>query len=473
MRMSRRDFIKLSAALGASLAWGGAAQASQMPWRERRDLFPEGVASGDPAYDSVILWTRRPFPSGDSATLEVEVAEDEAFRRVVARAPATVSAASDWTCRVLVAGLRPARAYWYRFADSEGNGSRVGRTITAPAGNDPRPVKFAFVSCQTINEGYQHAWRRMIWDDERQPRAGQIGFVLHLGDFIYEVVQFPEDGRTRFDRTIVDIGRVPNSVKVGNFHIPQDVDGYRTIYRAYLHDPDIQDARARWPFVAMWDNHEFSWQGWQSNLVAPPMDRPAQTVKVAAMQAWFEYQPARVTKASGPSLDRFDPPRVADGPLGPFDDNGLGQDPNNLTAINALKGYRALRYGPHLDLIVTDQRSYRMRDPADHEEANQLGTPGFPNSFPEEVAEILDGGRTCNDGYPPDEIVIGETRIPNYRKEGPPHTILGAEQKAWFLDKLRSSRATWKIWGNSLGVLDSRSDPQNLDRKSTRLNSSH
>ena len=81
----------------------------------------------------MILWTRRPFDEGERELLTVEVAEDEAFRRVVARAPAAVSAAADWTCRVLVGGLKPARTYWYRFTDAEGNGSRIGRTITAPA----------------------------------------------------------------------------------------------------------------------------------------------------------------------------------------------------------------------------------------------------------------------------------------------------------------------------------------------------
>src|ERR1700754_3479605 len=100
MTPNRRQFVQLAAALGASLAWGGGAQASTLRWRERRDLYPEGVASGDPAHDSVILWTRRPFPAGDSAPLQVEVAEDEGFSRVVATAPALVSAASDWTCRV-------------------------------------------------------------------------------------------------------------------------------------------------------------------------------------------------------------------------------------------------------------------------------------------------------------------------------------------------------------------------------------
>ena len=48
MTLSRREFVQLAAAMGASLAWGGAASASRTKWRERRDLYPEGVASGDP-----------------------------------------------------------------------------------------------------------------------------------------------------------------------------------------------------------------------------------------------------------------------------------------------------------------------------------------------------------------------------------------------------------------------------------------
>jgi alkaline phosphatase D len=463
MTFSRRDFIQAAAAIGAALAWSGPARASRTDWRERRDLYPEGVASGDPAADSVILWTRRPFEEGASAKLTVEVATDQAFRRVVASVPVTVSAASDWTCRVLVAGLRPASVYWYRFTDEEGNGSRLGRTITAPAEDDPRPVNFAFVSCQNINEGFQHAWRRMIWEDERRPGAEQLGFVLHLGDFIYEVVQYPEEVATRYDRTIVEVVRLAESIKVGNFHLPVDLDGYRAIYRAYLRDPDIQDARARWPFVAIWDNHEFSWQGWQSMLKGGPIERPAQTIRVAANQAWFEYQPARISKPS-PGLDRFNPPTVADAPLTDFDENGLSQEPNNLAAIGSLTVYRALRYGAHLDLIITDQYSYKMQHPFNLPEAEGLGSPPAPLSsfYPEEVGQILDAGRTYDGGNPPDTITVGETTTPNYRKDSAPFTILGARQKSWFLDQLRHSRATWKIWGNSLGVLDNRADPQNL-----------
>src|SRR4051812_31321758 len=167
MRLSRREFARLAAAYGAALAWAGEASALAPRWRERRDLYPEGVASGDPEPNSVILWTRRPFDHGGHETLTVAVAEDEAFRKIVTRAPAPVSAAADWTCRVLAGGLRPGRTYWYRFTDSEGNGSRIGRTITAPAPNDPRPVNFAFVSCQDVNEGKLNAYRRMIFEDER------------------------------------------------------------------------------------------------------------------------------------------------------------------------------------------------------------------------------------------------------------------------------------------------------------------
>jgi alkaline phosphatase D len=460
--VTRRDFIKMAAAMGAAWAWGRSARASRVSWRERRDLFPEGVASGDPDATSVILWSRRPFARGKRHRLRVEVAEDPAFRHVVAHASARVSAAADWTCRVLVGGLKPARAYWYRFTDAGGNGSRIGRTITAPAPDDPRPAHFAFVSCQSVNDGKLNAYRRMIFEDERAAADEQLQFVLHLGDFIYEVVWYPEERATRYDRTVYEVARIPEGEKIGDFHIPLTVDGYRAIYRGYLHDADLQDARARWPFVAMWDNHEFSWQGWQSVVKAGAYERPGQSVKVAANQAWFEYIPARVAKPSGASLERFDPPPVKNVPIERFDENGLGAEPNNLVAIRSLTGYRALRYGRHLDLILTDQHSYRSKDPTDHPELAQLGGDEFLGMFAEDVMQILDGGRAYDGGAPPAEIRFGEASVANPCRNAPPQTILGAEQKAWLLDRLRRSTATWKVWGNSQGALDWRADPQNL-----------
>jgi alkaline phosphatase D len=461
MTSSRRDFLGTAVALGASLAWGGRAHASRVRWLERRELYREGVASGDPDSKSVILWTRRPFEDGQRHVLTVEVAEDEAFRRVVAQASAPVAAAADWTTRVLVHGLKPARVYWYRFTDADGNGSRVGRTITAPLDSDPRAVKFTFVSCQDINEGTLNAFRRMIFEDERAAPGNQLGFVLHLGDFIYEVVEYPDEVKTRYDRTIYDVGRIPDGGKVGKFHYPLTLEGYRAIYKGYLANPDLQDARARWPFVAMWDNHEFSWQGWQSIQQAGGPPRPGQSIKVAANQAWWEYLPSRCKKVSGPSLEKFDAPTVANVAIEKWDENGLGDEPNNIKAINSLIGYRSYRYGKHLDLIITDQHSYRSADPFSDPAVGAFG-PEFYGMGPEDAAQILDGGRTFNNGNPPAEITFNAARVPNPRSDAPPQTILGAEQKAWFKDRLRKSRATWKIWGNSEGAHDWRCDPQNL-----------
>src|SRR6185295_9733780 len=466
--LTRRELIAAAAAMGATMAWAGPMPGpSRARWVERRDLFAQGVASGDPATDSVLLWTRASAAGSEAVvSLTVEVAEDAAFEHVIATAPTRALAAADHTCRVLVGGLRPARTYWYRFVDESGNGSRIGRTRTAPADDDPQPVRFAFVSCQNVCEGAQNAYRRMISEDERAASADQLAFVLHLGDFVYEVVQYPEDvpGGHRYDRRLRDVVRFPQGEKVSGFRVPVDLADYRALYRAYLQDPDLQDARARWPFVPMWDNHEFSWLGWQAFQRFEGKVRPAQTRKVAANQAWFEYQPARVTQAGGPSLERFDPPPVKDVPVEHFDDQRLGQEPNNLAAIGSLTAYRTVRWGRHLDLLITDQHSYGAEDPGSRGEAPSLASDDFPELVPQEVLEILDAGRTYAGGRPPEMIRYGEKQVPNFRQGEPSHTLLGAQQKAWFLERLRASRATWKVWGNSLGTLDWRADPQNLPK---------
>ncbi len=108
--ISRRDFLAMAAVLGAEAAWGRSFSApSKISWRERRDLFPEGVASGDPDSTSVLLWTRRAPQSAPqpkpAQELTVEVALDQTFQRVIATQKVPISAEADWTCRVLVGGL--------------------------------------------------------------------------------------------------------------------------------------------------------------------------------------------------------------------------------------------------------------------------------------------------------------------------------------------------------------------------------
>jgi alkaline phosphatase D len=462
--LTRREWLAAAAACGASLAFktqrGNARQASRT---ERRDLYPEGVASGDPHPDSVLLWTRRPPSAGSQASrLTVEVSDDPSVTRVVARATAKLSADADWTCRVLAAGLSPHRVYWYRFTDDHGFGSRLGRTVTAPLPNDDVPVRFTFVSCQNIAQGACNAYRRMIWEDEKASPAQQLGFVLHLGDFVYEIAWYPEDRpQGYYGRRIRDIARYPHGEKHADFHIPTTVDDYRLLYQGYLHDPDLQDARARWPFICVWDNHEFSWKGWQSQQEFGQGSLPAQTRKAAANQAWWEYQPARVIKPGDPSLDRFRVPNVKDAPIAKRDEHGLGLEPGNLAAIQSLEIFRAFRFGRNAELIVTDNRSFRSQQLADSPDTAPFKPTGIPYFIAQDVTEILDAGRAYRGG-PPDTIAFAGRAIPNPRKNASPQSMLGARQKAWFMDRLRKSTSRWKIWGNSVAMLDWRTDPQNL-----------
>jgi alkaline phosphatase D len=82
--------------MGATVAWGNA-PGTLLPvrWQERREFFAEGVASGDPEPDIVLLWTRRSPDVDPVDFVHVQVAEDALFHHVVATAQAPVSAASD------------------------------------------------------------------------------------------------------------------------------------------------------------------------------------------------------------------------------------------------------------------------------------------------------------------------------------------------------------------------------------------
>ena len=107
----------------------------------RTTPFTLGVASGDPAPDGFVLWTRlapEPLaPDGKggmpSRRYEVqwEVAADPGMRRVVKRGTVSAGPESAHAVHVEVAGLADAREYWYRFRAGTFV-SPVGRTLTAP-----------------------------------------------------------------------------------------------------------------------------------------------------------------------------------------------------------------------------------------------------------------------------------------------------------------------------------------------------
>jgi alkaline phosphatase D len=219
------------------------------------------------------------------------------------------------------------------------------------------------------------------------------------------------------------------------------LEDYRTLYRAYLEDPDLQDARARWPFVCVWDNHEFAWAGYQSQYVAGGgYNAPAQNQKVFANQAWWEFIPAHVQQPVTPSSNISRLRMQWWIHHGEFNEDGLSEEPNNLMAINSLKIQRVLRWGKNVDLLLTDNWSFRSPDMS----GDDFNVPGYPRVFPQIPFEIIDYGRHYNNGKPPDTIHFNGKDIPNPTKNVHAQTYLGSEQRRWFLEQLGASTARWK-----------------------------
>ena len=424
--------------------------------------FPQGVASADPLSDAVVLWTRvEPEESDtDSVELLVQLARDPGFSDVILEQALLAERSFDFTVRCFAAGLEPDQSYHYRFLAPDGSASRVGRTRTAPAEDADRALTVAVCSCQHYEEGLFSAYRRLLLDDEQAAEDRKIDLVVHVGDFIYEagnrralisldgeeIELLDADGSPRMVASLPSRGAAG---PMGEQLVAESLDDYRELYKVYLRDPDLQDARAAFPFVSIWDDHEFHNDAWQSYHP----DGPSQRRKMDSNQAWFEYIPAALgsnTTPGNPARD-FSPAEVADVELDRFDDNYLSREPNNLAAIATLSIHRSLRWGRMAELLLVDGRSYRGPRGVD------ASIPGgeFLTSEPVPVAtvEVQNAGRTANGGNPPESVRFGSEEIPNSRRDSPAGSLLGDEQKQWLTASLQASESRWKVVCNDVPLM--------------------
>lgn len=208
--------------------------------------YPLGVAAGDPRPHGSVIWTKVADPAdGRGVRVRWEVASDERFRHVVRRGTTKATSATDFTAKVVVDGLRSDRWYHYRFRTDAGT-SRSGRLCTAPGpGDRPDRLRFAFSSCQQINDSHYVAHLAMAEET--------LDFWVTYGDYVY----------------VHDTATLT-------------LDDYRGVYRRFKANPMLQELHARYPVVAMWDDGEFV------NGIDRTLD-PARFA--AASQAWFEYLP--------------------------------------------------------------------------------------------------------------------------------------------------------------------------------------
>ncbi|WP_407691123.1 alkaline phosphatase D family protein [Rubrobacter marinus] len=337
--IDRRTFVKLSGASAAALILGFGPFTEQVWAAPRFSDYPFklGVASGDPAPDGVVLWTRLapdPLNGGGMPDKKVpvqwQVASDEGFGSVVREGTEFARPELAHSVHVEVEGLDPGREYYYRFKAGP-ELSPVGRTKTTPAaGATVAGMSFAFASCQQYEHGYFTAYRRMSEED--------LDLVVHLGDYIYEY------GPNEY---IAPGGNVRNHVGPEITTLPD----YRRRHAQYRTDEDLQAAHAAFPWVVTWDDHEVE------NNYADEIPERNQSVaafirrRAAAYQAYYEHMPLR--RASVPT------------------------GPDMLL-------YRRIAYGNLAEFNVMDTRQYR------DDQANNDGTKP-PNAQSEDPNRTLTG----------------------------------------------------------------------------------
>ncbi len=314
----RRRFLKYT--------WAGVQASLSLALLRGTDLFAApklganpftlGVASGDPMPDGIVLWTRLAPDPANPASLGKQsipvgwrVATDSRLQQIVASGVAMALPELAHSVHVEVIGLRPHRDYFYQF-NMGTEESPVGHLRTAPARDELLgELRFAFATCQDWPSGYYTAYRDMLQND--------LDVVLHLGDYTYKYAIYSTN------RGVA----VP-----GVFHKAcEDLRTYRLRHTLYKLDPDLQAVHQKFPFAAIWDDHEVAndYSGLAPEYASPSPDF---TVKrAAAYQAYYEHMPIRLSAALNPRA--------------------------------GLQIYRRLQYGRLAEFTMLDDRQYRTDNP--------------------------------------------------------------------------------------------------------------
>jgi phosphodiesterase/alkaline phosphatase D-like protein len=301
--------------------------------------FPNGIASGDPKSDSVVLWTRMAAVKGAlgdqdlNAILQVATKpfDDASFRSsdIVIAHPIASHARYNYTVRHRIEGLQPSTHYWYRFL-LDNDISAQGRTKTAPSAESTNPIQFAFISCQDWSANHWDTLRLLTNDD-----FDQLDFIVHLGDYIYETAADSafqkSDAEPEHRNNAVDPRRLTGQQTDGTRYALA-LDDYRYLYAKYRSDPRILALHAKFPMIAIWDDHEFSDDCWLDHETYSDANTQQTERRRVANQAWFENMPVTMEDvAFAPDAANYDNIRI----------------------------HRDFAFGKVMHLIMTDERLYR------------------------------------------------------------------------------------------------------------------
>jgi alkaline phosphatase D len=318
--LSRRQFVAGAGSLAAASVFAPQALAARLTGLRAPTLrggrFAEGVLSGDPSPSAITLWTRVAGVGG-RGSVELEVARDRGFRRVVARELIGTSGNLGHAVKARVSGLLASQEYYYRFSTRSAD-SPVGRFRTALPADSRQPVRFAFFSCQDYTFGFFNVQDLLARED--------VDFVINLGDYIYTEAYHSK-------------GSASGGVRTDPVGEARSLADYRRKYAVYRStDPALRKMHAKFPMISIWDDHEVlnNYAGGEPNGGLPPEKGYSKARQAAAYRAFFESLPTYPTTRNGTRI------------------------------------YRSFRFGRQLELITVDQRQYRNDQPCNDA---QVGDP--------------------------------------------------------------------------------------------------
>ncbi len=322
--LTRRRLVRVAAPAAAVAVLSPQALAAGLTRSRpliRGGRFAEGVMSGDPTPSGITLWTRLADAAG-AGGVELEVASDSTFRKVVTRKVIQTSAGLDHAAKARLTGLKPHTQYYYRFS-TRTTESPVGRFRTALPADSLQPVSFAFFSCQDYTHGYYNAHEVLA--------KGDYDFVICLGDYIYAEAYHS-----------IKSGTGVRNDRVGQ---ARTLAQYRNKYALYRSDASLRKVHAKFPIVTLWDDHEVqdNYAGGEPDGGLPASKGYSGRRRSEAYRAFFDSMPYYA-----PSKNQI---------------------------------YRGLRFGKTVDLIVMDQRQYRADQPCDDGVSTPCADWNQPRNF--------------------------------------------------------------------------------------------
>ncbi len=352
--MNRRDFLGLAGTLLGAPAIVTADEA--------RPHMPCGIQAGEVTATRAVIWSRTDRP----ARMVVQYARHEKFTAAQTVRGPIASAESAFTARIDLGGLDPGEPVFYRvWFEGVRDARTKSEALTGSLRTAPRTMRDLTVmwSADTVGQGWGinkefgglRLYERMIG------HAPDI--FINCGDTIYA------DNPLLPSVTLPDGTTWRNHVTDAKSRVAETLDDFRGNFAYNLQDEHMRRFNAAVPMLVQWDDHEVM-NNWYPGRPLPSgryRTSDINAIAARARRAMLEFVPYRLDSQGRARLDR------------------------------------SVSYGPLLDIVLLDERSYRAANSHNRQAAASAAT-----------------------------------------------RMLGPAQLAWAKNALLGSKATWKIIVSSM-----------------------